>query len=154
MFNLTPWKQSSNNLTTTNHPFNRIRAEFDSLFDRFFNDFPAFLGGDWNLSSFWGMDMQDRDQAVAVRLEAPGFEADDFDVQVAGNVLTVRAERKEESGEKDDPSFSRRRLQRSVTLPVGVQAEKVEARYRNGILELVLPKSPQAQGRRIEVKKS
>ena len=145
MFNLTPWKQQ-NALASTQQPINRIRAEFDSLFDRFFGD------GDWNLS--WGMDLQDRDQALAIRLEAPGFEAENFDVQVTGNMLTVRAERKEESGEKDEQSCSRRRLQRSVTLPVGVQADKVEARYHNGILEVVLPKSPEAQGHRIEVKKA
>jgi len=153
MFNLTPWKQQQNGLTSSENPFNRIREEFDSLFNRFFGDFPL-ANGTWNPSAFWGLDVQDRDQAVAVRVEAPGFEAEDFNVQVSGNLLTIRAERKDESGEAQQQSFSRRRLERSVTLPAAVEANQVEARYRNGILEVILPKTPTAQGRRIEVRKS
>jgi len=152
MFNLTSWKRPQNGLTNSENPFNRIREEFDSLFNRFFGDVPL-MNGDWSPSAFWGLDVQDQDKAVAVRVEAPGFEAEDFDVQVSGNLLTIRAERKEESGEQQQQSFSRRRVQRSVTLPAAVEAGQVEARYRNGILEVILPKTAQAQGRRIEVKK-
>ncbi len=158
MFHIGPWKKQRDGnqaLTTAEHPMNRLRAEFDSLFDRFFGLAPGFWGSEWTPFANWGLEMQDTDKALAIRAEAPGFEAEDFDVQVSGNLLTIRAERKEESGEKEEgQSFSRRRLQRSVTLPTGVVPDKVEARYRNGILELVLPKTPEAQGRRIEVKKA
>jgi HSP20 family protein len=92
---------------------------------------------------------------VVVRAEAPGFEATDFDVQVSGDVLTIRAEHKEESreGGEGGPAESRYGcFERWVTLPGGTDRDKVEARYRNGVLEVHLPKTPEAQGRRIEVK--
>jgi HSP20 family protein len=66
--------------------------------------------------------------------------------------LTIHAERKhEEKGKDNRYNYSERRLHRSVTLPAGVDADKVEARYRNGVLELQFPKSPEAQGKRITV---
>ncbi len=155
MFNLGPWKKQRNGnraLAETEHPLNRIRTEFDSLFDRFLSEWSGFRSGEWGAS--WGLDMEDKDQALAIRVEAPGFETEDFDIQVSGNLLTIRAERKDEAGAKETQSYSRRRLQRSLTLPASVETDKVEARYRNGILELILPKMPEAQGRRIEVKKA
>jgi HSP20 family protein len=70
-------------------------------------------------------------------------------------VLTIRAEQKKESDEKKEGySVSERRLQRSLTLPAGTNPDRVEARYRNGVLELHLPKTEESRGRRIEVKTS
>src|SRR5436190_1517977 len=81
---------------------------------------------------------------VVDRVEAPGFEAQDFDVEVSGGMLTVRAEHKE-AGKKDEEAGERwTRLERSVTLPEGLDLDKVEATYRNGVLELHLPKHPDA----------
>jgi len=84
---------------------------------------------------------------VLVRADAPGFEAGDFDVQVANDVLTIKAERKEEKDGQVE-----RQLYRTLTLPAGVRADDVEARYRNGVLELRLPRAEEAAGKRIEVK--
>ena len=90
---------------------------------------------------------------VVVRADAPGFETEDFDIQVSGNQLTIRAEKKQEDKDETNGfSYSERRLHRSVTLPAGADPDKVEARYRNGVLEVHLPKSPEAQGKRITVK--
>jgi HSP20 family protein len=74
---------------------------------------------------------------------------------VNGNVLTIRAEQKQESSQKKDGyRTSERRWQQSLTLPAGTNPDKVDARYRNGILELHLAKTEQSRGRRIEVKTS
>ena len=68
-------------------------------------------------------------------------------------MLTIRAEKKQEVGEKDKGrTFTERRLHRSVTLPSGTDPDQIEARYRNGIVEVELAKRPEAQARRITVK--
>src|SRR5207302_7017262 len=117
-----------------------LRSEFESLFDRFSGSSPLALD-EWNGRNGWGLEMEDQGKEFMVRAEAPGFEAEDFDVQVQGNVLTIRAARKQETGKKDADNFaySERRLERSITLPAETETEQVQATYRNGILELHLP---------------
>ena len=156
MFSLIPWRKEKQTHGTVaergDHPFALLRREFDSLFDRVFGRWPA--PGDWDVPG-WGLDVQDAGQEVLVRAEAPGFEAGDFDVQVSGNTLHVRAEHREEAreGAEGGRGASRYgRFERWVTLPPGTDADKVEARYRNGVLEVRLAKTPEAVGRRIEVK--
>jgi HSP20 family protein len=133
------------------YPLSRFRDEFDALFDRFFG---GSMMGPWETQPFWGFDMEEKEKEVSLRFEAPGFEAGDFDVQVSGNTLTVRAERKQEAKDKERPSYSERRFQRSVTLPVGTDPTKAEAHYRNGVLELLLPRTEEAQPKRISVQGS
>jgi len=152
MFSLIPWRRKENTaLQRDEHPLSRFRDEFDALFDRFFNGWSDTLLQPWEAQPFWGVDADETDREVTYRFEAPGFEAGDFDVQVSGNVLTVRAERKQEAKDRDQPSYSERRFQRSVTLPAATDAAKAEAHYRNGVLELKLPKTEAAQAKRITV---
>jgi HSP20 family protein len=160
MFNLTPWKKSEKRnpgalVERNEFPLNRIRSEFDALFDRFLDRWAAPFGDVWGTQPYWGFDLEDTDKEVVVRADAPGFEPDDFDVQVSGNRLTIQAERKRQAGEKqEDYRSEERRFQRTVQLPAGVSTDAVEARYRNGVLEVRLPKSPEAQGKRITVQAS
>jgi HSP20 family protein len=157
MFGLIPWKSKERNGGTAlvraeESPFAVFRKEFDNLFDRFFAGWPAVFGDGGQLGRFWGMDLDDTGKEVVVRAEAPGFEANDFDVQVSGNLLTIRAERKAEERKGGGSYHESRRFLRSLTLPAGTDCNQVEARYRNGVLELRFPKTPEAQGKRIEVK--
>lgn len=159
MFNLTPWRKQEKNgeqaLTRVEDefPLGQFRREFDAIFDRFFHGWPTPFMAEWPGDRFWGLDLDDAGNEVVVRAEAPGFEAKDFDIQVSGNLLTIRAQQKSEPDGKSKNGYQyERQFQRSVTLPAGVDVDKVDARYRNGILELHLPKLPQALGRRIEVK--
>jgi HSP20 family molecular chaperone IbpA len=74
----------------------------------------------------------------------------------AGRSLTIRGERKEETEEKkEDYYYSERRyglFARTLPLPAGVEADKVKATFKNGVLEVHLPKSKEAKGKKIEVK--
>ncbi len=71
---------------------------------------------------------------------------------MTGDLLTITAEHKEaEKGEKDG-NRAYARLERTITLPAYADTEKVAATYRNGVLELRLPKLPEAEGKKIEVK--
>ncbi len=156
MFSLTPWTKESSGTRSRamvqhdSNPFALLRREFDSFFDDFFSRWPA------PITAGWGLDMEDTGKDVIVRAEAPGFEAQEFDVQLRGDRLYIRAEHKEEAqkGEGEEQAVSNRYgvYERWLTLPSGVDTDKVEARYRNGVLEVHLPKTPEAVGRKIQVK--
>jgi HSP20 family protein len=149
MFGLVPWRKDRNGsgalANRTEHPLSLFRSEFDTLFDRFFGSWPAF-DANWPA---WGLDVDETDNDVLVQVDAPGFEPDDFDIQVSGDTLKITAERK--AGKGDRRTYERR-FQRSVTLPAAVDAEKVEAAYKNGVLELTLPKTERSRWKKIPVK--
>jgi HSP20 family protein len=132
-------------------PLGRLRSEFDRLFDDFFHGWPALTGGAENETG-WGVEMQDRDDAIVVRVDAPGFEPDDFDVQLHGDHLVLRASESEKSDEDDQCHWQKRELFHTVPLPTEVDAEKIDAQYRNGVLRLTLPKSQATKPRKIAIK--
>ena len=151
MFNLTPWKrhnaQRGDEMTGgTVHPLARFRDEMDGLFSQFFGNWP--FGRD----RFWAVDFDENEKEFVVKAEAPGFDASDLDVSVSGNLLTIKAEKKKESKEKKGEYFEERRFERAITLPSGADPDKVEATYHNGILEIHLAKTEDAQRKRIPVK--
>jgi HSP20 family protein len=158
MFGLTPRRrerEAERALTRREPtPLALLRRELASLFDRGFSGWPVPFESAWELMEPWGLEVEDTGQEVLVRAELPGFEASELDVQLTGNLLTVRAEYREEAGEKGPEAVERRcsRLERTLTLPEGIEPDKVEAHYVNGVLEVHVPKSPEAQPRRIEVK--
>ncbi|MCU0875614.1 MAG: Hsp20/alpha crystallin family protein, partial [Pirellulaceae bacterium] len=154
-FNLIPWKKRRDGIGSVSgepveRQLTRLRDEFDSLLNRFWNEGPS-LGGDW-FSRGWGLDVDENDSEYLVRTEAPGFEAGEFDVQVRGDQLVIRAEHKEESKEEAGSAYHHGTFYRSLPLPLGVEPDKIDARYRNGILELHLPKGEKSRGKRIAVK--
>jgi HSP20 family protein len=132
----------------------RLREEFRALCDRFYTRWPAPFQPSCGLEHFWDLDVEDRDNEIVIQAEAPGFEAEDFDVQISGNLLKIRAEQKRVAGEKKGayPEPRSGRFQRSITLPAGVDRDQVEARYHSGILEIRLAKTREAQAKHIPVK--
>jgi HSP20 family protein len=130
-------------------PLFLLRRELDDLFERVFGP----IAGQEGDNPHWGLEVTPTDKEFVVRVEAPGFEAGDFEVDVTGDTLHIRAERKSTEEKKEEGSFTRTaRLERWVNLPSGVDTEKVDATYRNGVLEIHLPRSPEAMGRKVEVK--
>src|SRR5262245_53085665 len=133
-------------------PFYQLREEFNRLFDRFFSGgLSPWEGGRRN---GWGLDVQEDDNAVTVRAEAPGFEPSDFDLHVHGDQLVLRAAKKAETEEKERGyrEWRQQEFYRSVTLPRGIDADKVEAEYRNGVLTVKFPRTAESRGRRIPIK--
>jgi HSP20 family protein len=155
MFSLIPWKKRRDEIGNVSaepveRQLTRLRDEFDSVVSRFWDEWPS-LGGDW-LNRGWGLDVDENDREYLVRSEAPGFDAGDFDVQVSGDQLRIRAEHKVEQEEEGGSAYHHGTFYRSLPLPLGVEPDKIEARYRNGILELHLPKGEESRGKRIAVK--
>jgi HSP20 family protein len=84
-----------------------------------------------------------------VAMAAPGMKKDDFSIDMEGNMLTISCE-KEENKEEKDERFNRKEynyssFSRSFTLPDDINKEKIEARYEDGVLKLVLPKKEEAK---------
>jgi HSP20 family protein len=131
-------------------PLGRLRWEFDRLFDDFFRGWQTGWGGD--LEAAAGVEVKERDDAVVLRADAPGFEPGDFDIQIRGDNLVLCACQREESTQDDGFQWQKRELYHSIPLPGEVAADKIDARYRNGVLTITLPKSEKAKARKIEVK--
>ena len=157
MKSLIPWKRRNENGGGTalaerpRDALTQMRREFDSLLDRFFGDWPMMAGRDWPMMG-WGFDVDDKDNEIVVHADAPGFEPDDFNVEIVGNNLILKAEHKEEEKKGNGYQYRRGHLYQSVPLPHGVEADKIDACYRNGVLEVHVPKGEEAKGKRITVK--
>jgi HSP20 family protein len=128
----------------------RLRGEFDEVFDRLGRAWFGWKAGEGN-GWRWGLDVTDKEDAILVRAEAPGFAAAEIDVQVTDDTLTIRAKKKEEKG-KDGEEVSEREYFESISLPAAIAKEKVEAQYQNGVLTVTLPKTEKAKGRKVAVK--
>jgi len=101
------------------------------------------------------VDMYETDDSVVVKTAIPGVKAEDIDVSVAGDILTIKAETREEEEVKRENYLRReRRLGsycRSVTLPGGLETDKAEADYTNGILTLTFPKAEEVKPKSIKI---
>jgi len=142
---MTPW--------TRREPFRSLREEMQDLAERFWGG----EGDGWLLGS--GMpscDLCETDNSVEVKMDLPGIKANEIDVQVNGNMLTISGERKEDKEEKGR-SYHRleRRIgsfSRSITLPCAVQEGEAAADYKDGVLTITLPKAEEAKTHKIKVK--
>jgi len=132
-------------------PWNRLRTEFDRMFEDFMHGLPTSWSG--MRPSHWGLDVQEKDNALVIHADAPGFDADDFNVEVRGDNLVLCACQSEEKTQDDEGyQWQKREFYRSVPLPAEVDADKIDAEYHNGVLCIKLPKNPQAKTRKIQVK--
>jgi HSP20 family protein len=130
-----------------------FRDMMDQMMDeRFFR--PPIPFGPWSAGSM-AVDMYETEDSVVVKTAIPGVKADDIDVSIAGDTLTIKAETKEEKEVKREDYLRRERRYgsycRSVTLPGGLQADKADADYTNGILTLTLPKAEELKPKSIKV---
>jgi len=154
MFALTPWtKRTMTPLLRAETPFGRLTEEFETLFNRLFTGWPVMETPEWPYR--WALTTEEKEKEYVVRVEMPGFTPEEVKVELLGERLTVEAEHKEPA-EKEPTEKAERvyaHVKRMVSLPPEVELEKAEAVYRNGVLEVHLPRKPEAVGRRIEVKK-
>jgi len=102
------------------------------------------------------VEMYEKGESFIVRAELPGVKKEDIDISMVGDTLTIKGERKPPAEVKEEEyqccevcygSFSR-----SITMPAAVDADKIEANYENGILEIRVPKAKEAMPTKIQVK--
>ena len=145
MSNLTRWEPVREMMT--------LREAMDRLFD---DAFTRPLNIRDNGFSSPAIDMYQTDDEVVVKAALPGFNADDVQINVTGEVLTIRGEMKHEDEKKDKAWHIREHrwgsFERSVALPTDVVADKAQADFANGILTITLPKAEEVKPKTITVK--
>jgi HSP20 family protein len=130
-----------------------LRDAMDRMFEeRFLRPFAPFAP--WAEGTL-AVDMYETDESVVVQAAIPGMKAEDIEVSVTGDSLTVKAETKEEEEIKRENYLRRERrfgsYCRSVTLPGGLETEKAEADYTDGVLTLTFPKAEEVKPKSIKV---
>jgi HSP20 family protein len=125
--------------------------------DRFINSFFGSPVLRSNGSSFVpAVDVQETQDAYLFRADLPGVAQKDIKVSVMGDTLNVSGERRQETTEKDGSYHRVERVsgsfERSFTLPAPVRADQVKASYKDGVLEITVPKAEEAKPREIEIK--
>ncbi len=123
------------------------------LMDNFFNDFLSTLPT--GTVTFPKVNVSESDKEVQVKAELPGMEAKDIDLVFQNGSLVLKGEKKLED-EHEDANYhsfecSYGAFHREVPLPAEVDRDKVEAKFKNGVLEITMPKAETAQNKRIEI---
>jgi HSP20 family protein len=132
-----------------------IRDDMNHLFNEFFGRTEG-QEGSWS-SGAWAppVDIHETDDALILKAELPGFSKDDVNVELKDNSLTLKGQRQDEKEVKEEQYHRRERtygsFQRTFMLPATVDPEKVTATYKDGVLELRLPKRETAKPKRIAI---
>lgn len=140
------------------HPFSLLRREMDSLFDNFFRGFDL-EPFESRMGAFSPkVDVTENDKEIKISAELPGLEEKDIDVSLQKDMLTIKGEKKEEKEDKGKDYYRMERsygsFSRTIPLPVEVETDKVEAKFKKGVLSITLPKTAKAvaQTKKIAVK--
>jgi HSP20 family protein len=152
-------KESASALQTW-RPFETLRREMDRLFDDLEGGFWRFPFGRpmFGLEPFWrreapliaapAVDVAESQKAYEITADLPGLTEKDIEVKLANGILMIKGEKQEEKEEKKkDYHLSERRygaFERSFRVPESVDSDKIEASFKNGVLTLTLPKTPEA----------
>ena len=143
-------------LVTRWDPFREVATLQDRM-NRLFNDQFGAMTRDESLSGAFvpPVDVYEDENSIQVRLEVPGVDEKDIDVQMENNLLTVRGERRFNTEEKEESLHRIERrygsFTRSFTLPNTVSSEGVKADYEKGVLTIQLPKRAEAKPKQIKV---
>jgi HSP20 family protein len=135
---------------------NTIQNEMNRLFNTFFES-PSSQGGSPAQSRRWlpAMDLVERGDEFVLRADLPGVPENEVNIELEDNVLTISGERKSEHEERTDGYYRLERasgsFSRSLTLPDGVDPEKVQASFDNGVLEVRIPKPEQRKPRKVTI---
>ena len=142
-------------------PFESLRQQVDRLFDEFDRDFwsAPFRRSAFELEPFWrrqltgtavpAVDIVEKDGAYEVKADLPGLDEKSVEVKLSEGMLTIKGEKQEEKEEKKKDYYLHERhfgaFERSFRVPETVDADKIEAHFKKGVLTLTLPKKPDAR---------
>jgi len=131
----------------------RLHDEMDNLIGGFFGDWdwPVWGRGRWP-----AIDIAEKDNEFVVKAEVPGCKADDIDISVHGNMLTISGEKKQEEEKKEKGYYHMERsygsFRRDLNLASEVDPAKIEATYKDGVLTITVPKSEKAKPVKVKIK--
>lgn len=150
MLSLIPWKRNVSPAEGTwLLPLEPMRSEVNQFLNR-------FMEGPGPFEDPVRIDVRETADEVVVRAEVPGIDPKELDIQLVGDVLTLTGEKKDEhEANGNGPAYSERRygsFRRSLRLATPVDADKVRAEHKNGVVTITLTKAESSRPRRIQVK--
>ena len=144
---ITPWRPFGD--------LERMKSEMDRVWDSFFATKPAVKTGE---SGEWypSLDITETKNDILVKAEIAGMDPKDIDISLNNDILTIKGEKKQEKEEKEENYHlverSYGKFVRSVKLPGEVKSDKINASYKNGVLNITLPKSEEAKKKEVKIK--
>jgi len=149
--------------TDGGHPLQALQRDINRVFDQFWSRFDQNYSGAGSSVTPFGFttpraNVSDTEKAVEVSVELPGMSEKDLEIQLSDDVLVLKGEKKAEHEENRQGYYLAERsfgsFYRTIPLPPGVDTEKAEAVFKNGVLTVTLPKTPEAQAKvkKIDVK--
>jgi HSP20 family protein len=140
-------------------PFESLRREVERLFEDFGRGFWRPPSGAFALEPFWrgeptwgaapAVDIAESEKAYEITADLPGMSEKDIEVKLANGGLIIKGQKREEKEEKKKDYYLHERrfgsFERSFRVPEGVETDKVEAGFKNGVLTVTLPKTAEAQ---------
>jgi Molecular chaperone (small heat shock protein) len=130
-----------------------LREAMDRLFDDAFTRPLGIAGNNWSVPA---VDMYQTDDEVVVKAALPGIKPDEVQINVTGEMLTIKGETSQKEEVKEKAYHLREQrwgaFERSVALPVAVVADKAKAEFENGILTITLPKAEEVKPKTITIK--
>ena len=121
-----------------------------------FHELEAAAGSDYGLFAP-SFDVKENKDGYVFRADLPGVREDDLEIALTGNHLTISGKREQEKHEQGDTYYASERsygsFSRAFTLPDGTDAENVKAELKNGVLQVIVPKKPEVQPRKITIGK-
>jgi len=154
MRELIPWRKKE--YAEGASPITRLQREMNKLFDEVFEGWglPAFATRQMTFAP--RVDLSESDKEVRVTAELPGIDEKNVEVSITADALTISGEKKEEHEQKEGAYHMVERsygsFSRTIALPREVDADKAKASYKNGVLEIVLPKTEASTRKKIEIK--
>lgn len=130
------------------NPFALLRKEMDSLFDSFFRGFDI-EPFEVSYSGFIPrINVAETEKEVRVSAELPGTDEKDIDVSLQNDILTIKGEKKQEKEDRGKDYYTMERsygsFSRSIQIPAEVETDKIEAKFKKGVLTVTLPKTTKA----------
>ena len=145
------------------HGEHDIQRQMNKIFDDFFGGFPGnsgalSQGSTSDNNALWRprVDVSEDDKNISVHAELPGIPKENVTIDVTNNVLSIVGERKETKEQKDSQRQIREchygHFRRQIGLPPHCNVDQINAKFENGVLEIVVPKGVAANTKRIEIK--
>jgi HSP20 family protein len=129
-----------------------VERTFNDLFDGFFNNFPGVFNDSYNGfngKGFVPVNIKEGKDSYQIEVVAPGLDKADFKLNVDQNLLTISAEKKNDTKSENDKQirreFNYQSFKRTFTLDDSIETDKIDAKYENGVLHISLPKKEEVK---------
>ena len=140
-------------------PTRTTRTKVENLMDDFFNfssQFPQSLLTKEEQDFYPQLDISDANSHYRLEMDLPGVKKEDVDIKVDNNIITIKGKKEINKEQKDTNFYSRERFcgnfQRSLALPLGIKADKIQATFKDGVLTIDAPKTDVSSTKTVEIK--